>query len=73
MSLQAIEGTIERGQIRLKQEVLLPDHTKVYVIIPDNQEQRAFHVSPRLANPAQASDFEMEMTEDGIDAHLGRS
>ena len=68
MSLRAFEGTVEQGQIRLKGDVRLPEHTKVYVIIPGNQDQRALRGGPPSENPAESSDFETETTEDGIDA-----
>src|SRR5579863_1620014 len=73
-NLQAIEGTVEQGQIRLKNDVYLPDHTKVYVIVPDDQpdknDQRALHVSPGFSDPDEASGLEQETTEDGIDARV---
>lgn len=66
-----IEGIVEHGQIMLKDQLHLPDKTKVYVIVPEMQEQPAGRiVSPRLARPEQASDFRLEVAEDGTDASL---
>jgi len=66
MSIAALEGFVEKGQIRLKADVRLPDHTKVYVIVPDLEVRPVFHIfSPRLAHPEQAADFEViEVTPD---------
>ena len=67
----AIEGFVEQGQIKLKDELRLPDRTKVYVIVPETPEQKTGRVvSPRLAHPHQASDFRLEVLEDGADASL---
>jgi hypothetical protein len=71
MSVVTIEGVTENGQIRLKTNINLPDNTKVYVVVPDMQvEEIARIYSPRLAHPDQASDFEMEITEEAADADL---
>jgi hypothetical protein len=60
-----LEGVVERGQIKLNSDVLLPDGTKVYIVIPDIEVKEAgAHLhSPRLAHPEQAADFEMEVVE----------
>jgi hypothetical protein len=34
MSISAFEGSVENGLIRLRDDVTLPEHTKVYVVIP---------------------------------------
>jgi hypothetical protein len=57
-----LEGVVERNRIRLKANVRLPENTKVYVIVPDVQAEQVARVySPRLAHPAQAADFKMEI------------
>ena len=38
MRVMAFEGTVERGQIRLINNKILEDKTKVFVIIPDSSE-----------------------------------
>lgn len=65
MSVTTLEGVVEQGQIKLTSDVRLPEHTKVYIIVPDIQlEQRGVSLhSPRLARPEQAADFEMEVIE----------
>ena len=71
MSVVTLEGVVDKGQIRLKSNVLLPERTRVYVIIPDVQiEQVAYIFSPRLAHPEQAADFKMEVVEESCDASL---
>jgi hypothetical protein len=71
MSVVTLEGVVDKGQIRLKSNVLLPERTKVYVIIPDVQiEQIAYIFSPRLAHPEQAADFKMEVVKESCDASL---
>ena len=65
-----IEGTVEHGQIRLKDQVHLPDNTKVYVVVPEGVEQRPLHFSPRLVHPEQAKHFVLEVIEDEPDAQL---
>ena len=71
MSIITLEGIVEEGQIRFKSNLQLPDKTKVYIVIPEIQlESRAHIISPRLANPAQAVDFKMEVTEESSSATL---
>jgi hypothetical protein len=49
--------------------VRLPEHAKVYVVIPGAEAVTRFHaVSPRLADPRRAADFLMEVSEEPEDA-----
>ena len=69
MSVVAYKGIVERGQIRLKADVRLPEKTRVYVIVPDirpdSQAKRGARMySPRLAHPEQAVDFELKVIEE---------
>jgi hypothetical protein len=71
MRIITIEGVVEHGQIRLKSDIQLPDNTKVYVVVPGMQVQQiASVVSPRLAHPEQAADFELEIVEEPADASV---
>ena len=65
MSAVTFEGVVEQGQIKLGPDVRLPEGTKVYVVVPGMEvdEGRAVSLSPRLARPEQAADFELEVTE----------
>jgi hypothetical protein len=38
MSVTTFQGIVERGQIKLAANVRLPEKAKVYVIVPDFQE-----------------------------------
>jgi hypothetical protein len=35
MAILTLEGIVENGQIQLRDQVTLREHTKVYVVIPD--------------------------------------
>lgn len=71
MSISAIEGIVENGQIRLLDSVKLPENTKVYVVVPDLEPTpKARIYSPRLVHPEQARDFVKEVTEVTADAQL---
>ena len=72
MEVTAYEGIVENGVIRLiGGNVRLPDHAKVYVIVPGAEPQPVVRVmSPRLAHPEQAGDFVKEVIEGTSDADL---
>jgi hypothetical protein len=71
MAILTIEGIVENGQIRLRENVTLPEHTKVYVVIPDVETAPQAHVySPRLVHPEQAADFAKQIIEVSADAEL---
>ena len=68
MSVITLEGIVEHGELKLATPVPLPDHTKVAVVISDlRPASRIRIVSPRLAHPEQASEFQMEVSEDSTD------
>ena len=65
MTIPTFEGIVENGQIRLRDDVMLPDNTKVYVVIPNLDFIPETHVySPRLVHPEQGCDFVKELIED---------
>ncbi|MEW6367781.1 MAG: hypothetical protein AB1714_24385 [Acidobacteriota bacterium] len=71
MAILTVEGIVESGQIRLRDPVILPEHTKVYVVIPDVAAASPARVySPRLAHPDQAADFVKQIIEASTDAPL---
>ena len=71
MSVETYEGIVEDGQIRLMSNVRLPERTRVYVVVPDEQIEPVSHIySPRLARREQAADFQMEITEEPTDASV---
>ena len=64
MTLTTYEGIVEKGKIRLKTDVNLPENAKVYVIVPDMPEERKKIVrvrTPRLRHRKQAGDFKMKV------------
>jgi hypothetical protein len=70
-SVRTFEGTVENGQIRLRDNVILPEKATVYVVVPEMlPEQPAQIWSPRLAHPAEAKDFSKVVLEAEGDARL---
>ena len=43
MSITTYQGTIENGQVRLAEDVRLPENAKVYVIVPDVEASAHSH------------------------------
>ena len=71
MTTLAVEGVVENGQIRLRDNMILPERTKVYVVIPDVQAAPPARVySPRLVHPEQVTDFAKQVIEVSADAEL---
>jgi hypothetical protein len=72
MSILALEGTVENGQIRLAGDVHLPEKTRVLIVVPGmHQLKEARLYSPRLVHPHQAADFKLQVIEpEGEDADL---
>jgi len=71
MSILTIEGKVENGQIRLPDGVMLPEHARVFIVVPEVEITREPRVySPRLTHPEQAADFTMEVFEDPSNAQL---
>ena len=63
MGIVTFEGIVEQGQIRLKNNVQLPENTRVFVVVPDVQVEKVAHIfTPRLARREDATDFEMEVS-----------
>ena len=60
MNVATFEGIVENGQIKLPENVRVPERTKVYVVIPGAGQPSATRLmSPRLAHPEQAQDFKI--------------
>ena len=65
MNVATFEGIVENGQVKLPENVRLPERTKVYVLIPGASEPGATRMmSPRLAHLEQAKDFEKTLISD---------
>lgn len=72
MSLTTIQGVIENGQIRLVENVRLPENATVYVVFPesDNQPVREVYLksprplrmpTPRVTSAEQAARLKKTM------------
>ncbi|MGZ9222410.1 MAG: hypothetical protein ACXW4Q_09895 [Anaerolineales bacterium] len=64
MAVKTYEGVVEKGKIRLKPDVKLPENIKVYVVVPELQIEKkktARVLTPRLVHRRQASDFKMKV------------
>ena len=68
--MHTYEAVYESGIIRLAGDVRLPEHTRVYVVVPDAVEKALRISSPRLVHPQQAADFVKEVVEEGFDASI---
>jgi len=69
MAISTFEGVVKDGQIRLRDNVQLPEDTQVYVVIPDFAPlPRARVPSPRLVRPEQAADYAKQVVKATDDA-----
>ncbi|MBK6426726.1 MAG: hypothetical protein IPF82_11185 [Blastocatellia bacterium] len=69
MKLTTYEATVENGLIKLPDDARLPDHTRVYVVVPDAVDIEGLRIlSPRLADPETAADFVLDVTPESRDA-----
>ena len=60
MNVATFEGIVENGQVKLPDNARVPERTKVYVVILGVGQPGATRLmSPRLAHPEQAKDFEI--------------
>jgi hypothetical protein len=58
MSVATFEGIVENGRVKLPDNVLVPERTKVYVVVPGvGQPAQMRLMSPRLVRPEQAEEF----------------
>ena len=74
MPILTVEGKVEHGQIRLPAGVMLPEHARVFIVVPEVEttlEARVY--SPRLKNPQQIADFTKEVIEAPASSNLWRS
>jgi len=70
MELMTLQGIVENGQIRLADNVRLPEKAIVYVVVPGIEISAPVRIgSPRLMHPEQAADF-VKVIEEIRDAAL---
>lgn len=71
MAASTFTGVVRNGQIRLHENVTLPENVEVYVVIPDAESlPRARVHSPRLKHPGQAADFVKQVIPFADDAQV---
>ena len=71
MNISTVVGIVENGQIRLLDNVTLPEKAKVYIVIPGLEASPSARIiSPHLAHPEQADDFVKQVIEAPADAQL---
>ena len=72
MGVAKFEGiVVEGGRIRLTDDVELPEHTKVVVLVPGFAvEGRVIVAGPRLAHAEDAAEFVMQIIDGPADAGL---
>jgi len=66
MAITTYEGVVEKGKIRLKSGVKLPENVKVYVIITDAhiEKKKVIRIpSPRLVHKSQVAELKMQVSE----------
>jgi hypothetical protein len=63
MSVQALEGFVENGVIRLRDAAALPEKTEVIVVVVGEGRRVPVIRSPRLVNKEDAALFVKEVTE----------
>ncbi|MDA0839949.1 MAG: hypothetical protein O2857_19450 [Planctomycetota bacterium] len=69
MGTKTYEGFVTNGQIRLKNDIQLTENSRVFVLIPDEEDiPKARILSPRLVNLDQVKDFILEVSEEASDA-----
>jgi hypothetical protein len=75
MAVTTYEGVVEKGKIRLKAGVKLPENAKVYVIVPDlkTDKKKVIQIlSPRLVHREDSAQFKMTVTEEKPNAGIRR-
>lgn len=66
MKVATFQSIVENGQIRLSEDVHLPEKAKVYVVVPELEVPSTIHLrSPGLANPQQAEEFKKVVINEG--------
>ena len=69
MRIATFPGVVENGQVRLVDNVRLPEKATVFVVVPGTEiSASAYLHNPRLAHPEQAGDFDKEVVEEDCDA-----
>jgi hypothetical protein len=71
MKVTTLPGIVENGQIRLADNVRLPEKAAVYVVVPGAEiSTDAFVASPALVHPEQAADFKKDVADEAANADV---
>lgn len=75
MTIVTYEGVVEKGNILLDENIQLPEHAKVYVIITEevipvtlDGKKPIQILSPRLVNRGDAEKFKLSVSEENPNA-----
>ena len=67
MTILTYEGVVEKGKIRLKPGVKLPENARVYVVVADAQKAKTKKtvrvLTPRLVKRKQTVNFKMQVSK----------
>jgi len=71
MGISTFEGVVKNGQIRLRDNVTLPENAQVVVVVSDFEPAPQAHVrTPHLRHREQTADFAKQVVEAVDDAEL---
>lgn len=71
MKVTTYEGTVRQGCVVLPDDAMIPDNSRVYVIVPaSSDEARVRILSPRLVHRDEVVDFTMQVEREGDDARV---
>jgi hypothetical protein len=63
-AVRTYQGVVDNGLIRLDPEIRLPENAQVFVVVPENVDERPLQIhSPRLVQRNQLPDFAKEVRE----------
>ena len=71
MSVTTFQGTIENGQVRLASDIRLPENAKVYVVVPDF-EQNASGNKFDLAEMISRMPSDYQASEESFGGPVGK-
>ncbi len=71
MSITTFQGTVKNGQVRLAADVRLPEKAKVYVVVPDF-EQNAGGVKFDLAKMVSRMPPDYQTSEESFGEPVGK-
>lgn len=71
MSVTTYQGTVENGQVRLAEDVRLPENARVYVIVPD-AESNAGGKEFDLAEMVSRMPSDYQVSEESFGEPVGK-